>query len=52
MRRTVTANLKKEDYDKAIEAHSRGNHIEIVGDIHNPDKRNTSITCESFSIID
>lgn len=51
MRRTVTANLSREDYDKAIEAHSRGNHIEIVGDIHNPGKRNASVTCESFNII-
>lgn len=51
IRRTVTANLNKEDYDKAIEAHSHGNYIEIVGDIHNPGKRNTSITCESFTII-
>lgn len=52
MRRTVTANLNKEDYDKAIEAHSHGNHIEIVGDMQHSGKRKASIRCESFNIID
>lgn len=52
MKSTVTVNLKKEDYDKAIEAHSRGNYIEIIGDISNHGKRSKSISCDSFNIID
>ena len=31
--RTVTSELEKVDYDKAIEAHERGAHIEIVGEL-------------------
>ena len=51
-RRTVTSSLSKEDYDKAIEAHSHGNYIEIIGDIHHSGKRNATISCESFRIIE
>ena len=50
--RTITANLNKVDYEKAIEAHSHGNHVEIVGDITNSGKKNATITCESFAILD
>lgn len=49
---TITANLNKVDYEKAIEAHSHGNHVEIVGDITNSGKKNATITCESFAILD
>ena len=52
MPRTITANLNKVDYEKAIEAHSHGNHVEIVGDITNSGKKNATITCESFAILD
>ena len=48
-RRTVTAKLEKNDYDKAINAHACGSHVEIVGELTNG--RNATITCESFSII-
>lgn len=48
-RKTVTAKLEKKDYDKAIEAHACGSHVEIVGEM--TQGRNASITCESFSII-
>lgn len=50
--RTVTANLNKEDYNKAIEAHSRGDYIEMIGDIHHSGRRSTSFSCEVFNIID
>ena len=49
---TITANLNKADYEKAIEAHGHGNHVEIIGDITNSGKRNASITCESFAVLD
>ena len=31
--KTVTANLNKNEYDRAIKAHERGCHIEIVGEL-------------------
>lgn len=48
-RKTVTAKLEKDDYDKAIDAHACGNHVEIVGELAGG--RNATITCESFCII-
>ena len=39
----------KDDYDKAIDAHAHGSHVEIVGELKSG--RNATITCESFSII-
>lgn len=48
--RTVTSELEKVDYDKAIEAHERGAHIEIVGELSAGKK--ASIKCESFGIIE
>lgn len=51
-RKTVTAVLSKDDYDRAIDAHSKGNHVEIIGDIKNVGAKNQSISCESFSIIE
>ena len=32
-RKTVTVRLNKNDYDKAIEAHEKGFHVEIIGEI-------------------
>lgn len=48
-KKTVTAKLEKDDYDKAIDAHAHGSHVEIVGELKSG--RNATITCESFSII-
>ena len=49
-RRTVTVKLEKIDYNRAIEAHEQGAHVEILGEL-SPGKRST-MTCESFSIVD
>ena len=49
-RKTVTIKLEKADYDKAIEAHEKGSHVEIIGELL-PGKRPT-MECESFGIID
>lgn len=51
-RRTATASLSKEDYDKAIIAHSHGDYVEIIGDMQHTGKRNASILCDSFAIIE
>lgn len=51
-RRTATASLSKEDYDKAIIAHSHGSYVEIIGDLQHSGKRNISILCDSFAIIE
>ena len=51
-RRTVTVDLNKEDYDKAIEAHSNGNYVEIIGDIQYMGRRSFISSCETFSIIE
>ena len=48
-RKTVTANLEKNDYDNAIVAHTQGKHIEIVCELVS--SHNTIIKCDSFSII-
>lgn len=49
-RKTVTVNLNKNEYDKAIKAHERGFHVEIVGEISCG--RNASMSCESFAVIE
>ncbi|MCI8635043.1 MAG: hypothetical protein HFJ05_05530 [Eubacterium sp.] len=49
-RKTVTVNLNKNEYDKAIKAHERGFHVEIVGEISSG--RNVSMSCESFAVIE
>ena len=49
--KTVTVELEKNDYNKALAAHERGQHIEIVGEIHGTGRR-TYMKCESFGIID
>ena len=48
-RKTVTVNLNKNDYDKAITAHERGYYVEIVGEMVYGKK--TPMSCESFVII-
>ena len=49
-KKTATINVSKEDYDKAIQAHSEGYHVEITGELTG--SRNNILTCESFSIIE
>ena len=49
-KKTATINVSKEDYDKAIQAHSEGNHVEITGELTG--SKNNTLTCESFSIIE
>lgn len=49
--KTVTANLNKNEYDKAIKAHERGFHIEIVGEVSSG-KRPFMPSCESFTVIE
>lgn len=49
--RTVSVKLEKNDYDKAIEAHEKGAHIEIIGELTTTGTTST-MTCESFGIID
>lgn len=48
-KRTATANLAKRDYDKAIEAHEKGLHVEVVGEITG--KTGNTMNCEFFDII-
>lgn len=47
-KRTATVSLIKEDYDKAIQAHSEGSHVEIIGELSG----SNIMSCESFSIIE
>lgn len=49
--KTVTANLNKNEYDRAIKAHERGCHIEIVGEMSSG-KRPFMSSCESFTVIE
>ena len=49
--KTVTANLNKNEYDRAIKAHERGCHIEIVGELSSG-KRPFMSSCESFTVIE
>lgn len=50
-KKIVTAELGKDDYVRAIEAHEHGYHVEIIGNM-NKTGRNNTIKCDSFSIID
>lgn len=51
-KRNITASLSKEDYDKAIQAHTTGSYVEMIGDIiHNKSRKSTMI-CEAFSIVE
>jgi len=47
--KTVIAKLDKDDYDRAIEAHTKGWYVEIVGPMS--DGRGSEIECESFNVI-
>ena len=49
-KKTVTANLQKEDYDKAIRAHQEGNYVELIGDLSGA--KGKTLTCESFNVIE
>lgn len=51
MERIISSNLDKENYNKAIKAHRLGSYVEIVGDIRNTGKRNVSIQCETFDVV-
>lgn len=46
--RSATTNLEKSDYDKAIEAHTQGWYVEVVGEMTG---RRGEIQCESFNVI-
>ena len=48
----VRVQLAKDDYNKAIEAHESGSHVEVIGEIEDNGKRKKLMTAESFSIID
>ncbi len=48
--KTVTSLLRKDDYDKAIKAHERGYHVEIIGEISGG--KRASMSCESFVVIE
>ena len=51
-KKTVSLQLVRDDYNKAIEAHESGSHVEVIGEIEDNGKRTRSMTVESFSIID
>lgn len=51
-KKTVRLQLARDDYNKAIEAHESGSHVEVIGEIEDNGKRTRSMTVESFSIID
>lgn len=48
--KTVSVQLDKNDYDKAIVAHADGKHVEVTGELSTT--KRPSMTCELFSIID
>lgn len=47
--KTVVTKLDKDDYDRAIEAHTKGWYVEIIGAMS--DGRGSEIECESFNVI-
>lgn len=47
-KKSVTVTLNKDDYNKAIKAHSEGCHVEIIGDLSG----SIMSSCETFSIIE
>lgn len=51
-KKTVSVQLAKDDYNKAIEAHESGSHVEVIGKIEDNGKRKKLMTAESFFIID
>lgn len=50
--RTVNVDLCKEDYEKALKAHSMGSYVEVFGKFSNNGIQTTSMGCESFNIVD
>ena len=50
--KNVSVQLEKSDYDKAIVAHEKGLYVEIVGDLKRVNNRTSSMSYESFGIID
>lgn len=51
-KKTVSVQLAKDDYNKAIEAHESGSHVEVIGKIEDNGKRKKLMMAESFFIID
>ena len=51
-KRTVSVQLSKEEYNKAIEAHESGSHVEVIGEIEDNGKRTRTMICESFMLIE
>lgn len=51
-RRTISVNLNKEDYDRAIEAHGHGRYIEVIGELKKQSKRRQNMNCEIFNVIE
>lgn len=49
-KKSATINLSKEDYDKALQAHSDGNYVEIA--VEQSGATKNTLSCESFSIIE
>ncbi len=47
--KTVIARLTKEDYDRAIEAHTKGWYVEVIGEMSGG--RSSEIECSSFNIL-
>lgn len=50
-KKTILANLAKEDYDRAIDAHRNGDHVELTGELVNPGSRRSDMICETFDVI-
>lgn len=50
--RTIIVRVDKNDYDKAITAHSKGYFVEIIGNMAKSTNRKAVMECEAFRIID
>lgn len=50
--KTTIVRVDKNDYDKAITAHSRGYFIEVIGKMTKSENRKAFMECEAFRIID
>lgn len=48
--RTAVCELKKDDYDRALEAHEKGQYVVIVGDMTKG--RKSYIKCETFAVLE
>ena len=47
--KTVVVTLDKDDYNRAIEAHTKGWYVEVIGTMR--DGHSREIECESFNVI-